>query len=392
MGKWNFNQHADDERMAGIDKIRSKRRKLKQASKEADSFVKAQDQWILGGEEKAFVARVVEVQKKYAFVSPEPSARDIHTRDVWLGTVARRYLTPHRKERNLVAVGDLVLCKPDSRSNADGHSDLPHCIMTQLAPRVTRIVRQDPMTQEREHVLASNIDQLVVVASYLRPKARFRLIDRFLVLAEEQDIPVVLIFNKADLLEEEASDAFRKTCHHYVELYQGLGYKVCSISSLQLEKSRGGSEWQALKDIFVGKISVLAGHSGVGKSSVVNLFKPEIEQVVEEDPNIFYKGRHTTTYASFIRLGTGGFVVDTPGVRSFLLAEREVIGLSHCFREFRPLMAQCKFRECRHIDEPGCAVLDALIKGDIDENRYRSYLAILSGESSREGTLAHDED
>ena len=392
MTKWNFNQHADDERMSSIDKIRSKRKKLKQASKEADSFVKSREEWALGGEDGAFIARVVEVQKKYAFVSPEPSPRDIRTRDVWLGTVARRYLTPERKERNLIAVGDLVLCKPDSRISVESDADLPQCIMTQMAPRETRIVRCDPMTHEREHILASNIDQLVVVASYLRPKARFRLIDRFLVIAEEQEIPVVLIFNKADLLESEASKAFRDTCQHYKELYQQLGYQVCSISSLELEDKRSSAQWQELCDVFSGKISVLAGHSGVGKSSVVNLFKPEIQQVVEENPNIFYKGRHTTTYASFIRLGTGGFVVDTPGIRSFLLAERDVIGLSHCFREFRPLMSQCKFRECRHIDEPGCAVLEALIKGAIDENRYRSYLAILSGESSREGTLAQDEE
>ena len=392
MTKWNYNKHADDEKMGSIDKIRSKRNKLKQASKEADSFIKPQGEWILGGEDGAFVARVVEVQKKFAFVSPEPTPRDIRTRDVWLGTVARRYLTPNRKERNLISVGDLVLCKPDTRINHEGETDLPRCVMTQMAPRETRIVRCDPMTHEREHILASNIDQLVVVASYLRPKIRFRLIDRFLVLAEEQNIPAILIFNKTDLLEdkEECSETFRETCRRYEELYRRLGYQVFSISSLALEKSKESEQFRELRDIFANKITILAGHSGVGKSSVVNLFKPEIQQVVEENPNIFYKGRHTTTYASFIRLGTGGFVVDTPGIRSFLLAERDVIGLSYCFREFREL--KCKFRECRHIDEPDCGVLEALIKGDIDENRYRSYLAILSGESSREGKVSQDED
>jgi ribosome biogenesis GTPase len=388
MGKWKYhkeyNKEANFDHHVSIDKMRSKRGKLKKATKEEDSFIKPLTEWQLGGVEGAFMARVVEVQKRYAFINPETPEGDIDTRDVQLATVSRRYLSLDRKERNLIVVGDRVLCKPDVTRSEEEQSDLPRCVILNVAPRTTRIVRCDPMTPEREHVLASNIDQLVIVASYLRPKIRWRLIDRYLILAEEQGIPAILVFNKADLLEtDEASPQFVEECRSFEELYRALGYQVFSLSTLNMK--RRDAQWKALKDVLSNKISILSGHSGVGKSSLVNLFKPEIEQEVEENPNIFYKGRHTTTYASFIRLGTGGFVVDTPGVRSFLLGQRDVIGLSHCFVEFRPLMAKCKFRECRHVNEPGCAVLDAMIQGEIHESRYRSYLSILSGESAREG-------
>ena len=133
------------------------------------------------------------------------------------------------------------------------------------------------------------------------------------------------------------------------------------------------------------RISIFSGHSGVGKSSIVNLFRPEIVQEVEPNAEIFYKGRHTTTYASMIKLGTGGFVVDTPGIRSFVVGKRSSVELAEGFREIRSLRQDCKFRECRHIDEPECAVLAALADGRINPLRYKSFKAMMLGESGREG-------
>ena len=131
----------------------------------------------------------------------------------------------------------------------------------------------------------------------------------------------------------------------------------------------------------------MSGHSGVGKSSLINRFRPEIVQEVEPNSDIFYKGRHTTTYASFLKLGTGGSVIDTPGIRSFLLGERSSIDLSYAFVEMRPYLGQCKFRECRHIDEPDCQVLAAKERGEISERRYKSYLGLLLGDTGREGRI-----
>jgi ribosome biogenesis GTPase len=141
-----------------------------------------------------------------------------------------------------------------------------------------------------------------------------------------------------------------------------------------------------LKETFAGKINMLSGHSGVGKSSIVNLLRPEIEQDVETD-GIFYKGRHTTSYASLIKLAGGGYVVDTPGIRSFAIEERTSVELSWCFVEMRDLIGHCKYRECRHVDEPECVVIEAVKKGEIVEWRYLSYLAILTGATGREGRL-----
>src|SRR5690606_33316642 len=139
------------------------------------------------------------------------------------------------------------------------------------------------------------------------------------------------------------------------------------------------------------KITVLSGHSGVGKSTLVNLFEPEIIQAVEENSDIFYKGRHTTSYASFIKLNQGGYIIDTPGIRSFALEKLEPIDLAYGFKEIRAFLGKCKYRECRHIEEPGCAVKEAVDTGSIFERRYHSYAGILLGTTGREGRTREED-
>lgn len=392
MSKWKkyYEDEKRSEKWTKIDKIRRTKKTLKNSLRSQDLFEQAEDKWVIDRESGFFKARVVEVHKRYAFISPEQTLGQVSTKEVWLATVVKKYLTHGRNQRNFIAVGDRVLVRPATPKEDDSGSDIPRAIILNVAPRHSKLSRVDPVTKDREHILACNIDQLVMVASYLHPKIKWGLIDRYLVLATEQKLPAVLIFNKRDLLDAKASSEFRAECCRQQELYRSLGYQVLSISTLP--EHRQDVEIKKLFDILRGKISIFSGHSGVGKSSIINLFKPEIVQEVEKDPNIFYKGRHTTTYASFIGLGIGGYVVDTPGIRSFVLQQQGAINLSHYFVEFRPIAARCKFRECRHVDEPGCAVLEAVESGAISKVRYRSYLSLLLNTSSREGRITKFED
>lgn len=383
--KWRYSGDEDrDGDYAKVQKVRQ-RRLAKKAEEARDPFEKEESEWDLNAHEGSFRARIVEVHKRYCFVSPEPHEGDIATRDPWLATVARRFLTTKRAERNFVCVGDVVWCRPTNEKDALIDTDIPCCVIMHMAPRKNRIARVDPATPEREHVLASNIDQLLIVASFLAPKVRWGLIDRYLVLAEEQGVPAKIILNKEDLLKKDGEPEFVQEATERVALYRKLGYEVITLSALGLKKAT--VVYQELKWMLSQKITLLSGHSGVGKSSIVNLFRPEIVQEVEPNPDIFYKGRHTTTYASMIKLGHGGYVVDTPGIRSFIVPPRDPIQLTAAFVDMKPYLGKCKFRECRHVDEPDCAVLAAVERGDIHAWRYRSYLGLLLGESGREGRV-----
>lgn len=380
----------DNDKLARYDKIRRKRDK--QRKKKAPDMRFEQDEldWVIP-DDSWFRARVVEVHKGYAFVNPEPSSRQINTRDVRLATVARKFLQGARTERNTVVVGDRVLCSPSEHNQSydEADSDLPRCVIQNMAPRNSSVCRQDPLKNDRTHVLAANVDVMFIVASYVSPLVKWGLIDRYLVLAEEQNIRPVIILNKADLLAEE-SESFRERCQEQLLDYEKIGYDVLSLSISSAKENDPAIV--AMKSIMKNRIAMFTGHSGVGKSSLINYFRPEIVQDVEPNSDIFYKGRHTTTYASLIRLADGAYVIDTPGIRSFILSHRGAIDLSFGFREFRPYLGQCKFRECRHIDEPGCSILPAVENGHISRRRYDSYCGLLLGDTGREGRLREDLD
>lgn len=381
------NWRRDPENAEKIGKIRKRIKKTPRSADLQETFERPSSEWHIAGLEHAFAARVVEVHKRYAFVSSEKKAGKINTSDVWLATIARKFLVAERAERNFVAVGDRVLCTPAPDQETSGDPDLPRCVIQHLAPRTAKIARLDPHHPGLEHVLATNMDQLVIVASYRNPTVKWGLIDRYLVLAESEGIGAVIVLNKRDLLSlEQEHEAFVKQCHEMTETYRSIGYPVFEIQANE-DNAADDPQIKNLQKILAKKISLFSGHSGVGKSSIVNLFDPEIVQPVEENANIFYKGRHTTTYASFIKLGTGGYIIDTPGIRSFTFQEKTSIELSNCFVEMRPLIGQCKYRECRHIDEPGCAVLESVESGRITRARYRSYLGILLGATGREGRI-----
>lgn len=381
MAKWRRNNDKHDQ-LAKRQAMGKKKYRAKPSNDQGTGFEKSEDQWNLGDDPQWFAGRVVEVHKRYAFVSPEHEFGQIDSKTIYLATVARKFLTFERAERNFIVVGDRVLCRMVSDDEAQASSELPSCVINHLAPRQSAVRRKDPISASRSHVLASNIDQLLIVASYRSPKVKWGLIDRYLLLAEEQEIEPMIVLTKQDLLAD-VSDEFRQGCEKEIETYRNLGYKVVSLSIL--DRKKAAPQLKVLSEFLHGSMTLLSGHSGVGKSSLINEFKPEIIQEVEPNSDIFYKGRHTTTYASLIKLAAGGAVIDTPGIRSFVLDDRSVIELSYGFREIRQLMSACKFRECRHIDEPQCAVLAALEQGKLSERRYRSFKAMLLGESGREG-------
>jgi len=383
MARWHMR---DTDKLEKVGKIRKKSRKKTHAVEPGESFEQSEAEWVVGGTDGAFAARVVEVHKRYAFVSSEPEAKTVNTRDVWLAEVARKFLVAERSERNFVAVGDRVLCTPDREQVVRSDADLPKCVIQRLDQRHSKIARLDPHTPGREHVLATNMDQILIVASYLSPKVKWGLIDRYLVMAESEGISAIIALNKADLLQDAERQEERAEAEAMVELYRNLGYRVFSLQA-NAKGAKRHADIKRLGELLKDKITLLSGHSGVGKSSLVNLFRPEIVQAVEEDDDIFYKGRHTTSFASFIKLGSGGYVIDTPGIRSFTFEEKGPIELSHCFVEFRPLLGMCKYRECRHIDEPDCAVRTAVEAGTISRWRYKSYLGILLGATGREGRI-----
>ena len=383
MARWHSR---DTDLLEKVGKIRKKSQKKTHAVSKGETFERPEVKWAVGGDDGAFAARVVEVHKRYAFISTEHEVNAVDTRDVWLAEVARRFLVSDRLERNFIAVGDRVLCVPDREKLVKVASDLPKCVIQHRTPRRSRIARLDPQTASREHVLATNMDQVLIVASFLSPKVKWGLIDRYLVLAESEAVDAIIVLNKLDLLTEEGRPEDIREAEAMVALYRGLGYQVVTVQA-NADTARQHPEIVRLKTLLEEKITLLSGHSGVGKSSLVNLFKPEIIQTVEEDDNIFYKGRHTTSFASFIKLGTGGYVIDTPGIRSFTFEEKTAIELSHCFVEFRPLLGKCKYRECRHMDEPECKVLAAVEAGTISRWRYKSYLGILLGATGRVGRI-----
>ncbi len=332
--------------------------------------------------------RAIEVHKKHIFVAEETDTGEPDTERLWLCTVAKRHFQRAHKERNFVVVGDRILFQPDVALEMDNEgepigTDLPRGMIQHSFVRKTRLTRKDPSHPEWEHVMLANIDLMAIVASVLHPEVRWGLIDRILVQAEMDAIPAVIILNKVDLLKDEklASPDFLAIYKRRLEIYRSIGYEVIELCALKPKKTPDALK--RIKELFKGKLVGFCGHSGVGKSSVVNLMKPEFEQIVDDDPEIFYKGRHTTTYNSLLRLGIGAYAIDTPGVRSFDTEVQDAITLSACFREFANI--KCRYRECSHTVEPGCKIVEAMENGTVSQERYRSFVGMLKGVTFREG-------
>ena len=270
------------------------------------------------------------------------------------------------KTSNPVAVGDFVEFYLEDNMDRTG-------VITGILPRTNYLIRKATRTSRQSHILASNVDQAILMATHAFPKTSLGFIDRFLVTAESFRIPVIILFNKGDLLNKDEKDLIRQI----MEVYESIGYP-CHLISVQ-ENTGMVNFHQAIKN----KTSLLAGHSGVGKSSLLNKIVPGIDQKIADVSGFANKGVHTTTFAEMFEVEPGTHIIDTPGIKELGLSEISQEELGHYFPEMRELLGHCKFHNCRHIHEPGCAILQSVEEGTIAQTRYDSYLSMYYNEDNR---------
>lgn len=270
------------------------------------------------------------------------------------------------KVTNPIAVGDKVAYDLENETENTG-------IIYDILPRENYIIRKSVHKTAHGHLLASNIDQAVLIVTLTFPRTSLGFIDRFLVSAESFRIPTVLVFNKLDVLTEEQV-AYQE---ELADLYEGMGYH-CLFTS-----ATNNIGVDAFEEVLEGKVSLIAGHSGVGKSTLVNTIAPDLDLPTSEISTFANKGVHTTTFAEMFEISPGTFIIDSPGIKELGLADIEKEEISHYFPEMRELLGECRFHNCMHIDEPKCAVKDAVVEGTIAESRYASYLSMALGEDNR---------
>jgi len=264
---------------------------------------------------------------------------------------------------NPIAVGDWV--QVEIENELEGTVTITH-----IEDRDNYIARSSPHKKGKQHhIVASNIDQAILFATVREPRTSQGFIDRFLVMAEAYHIPVILVFNKSDLYEEKEYAIFE----HYQSMYEKIGYPV-HLTSLQTGEGVDG-----LIAMLDGKTTLISGHSGVGKSSFINLMSPDFALRTQDVSGWSGKGMHTTTFAEMFDIKGSGKIIDTPGIRELGLVDIGKTELSHYFREMRPLLQDCQFNNCLHTNEPGCAVKQAVRDGIIHEDRYVSYYNLLEG-------------
>lgn len=269
---------------------------------------------------------------------------------------------------NPVSVGDEVEISPEPDQD-----DV--AIITDILPRRNYINRQSPRHKHQHHIVAANLDQSLLIATLREPRTSQGFIDRFLVASEMYHVPAVILFNKSDLYGKKEMEQFARLD----EMYRSIGYTVL-LTSAEKEKEQVLAQ---LQDLLQDKTTLISGHSGVGKSSLLNVLIPGTELRTRDVSNWSGKGMHTTTFAEMFDLPFGGRIIDTPGVREFGLVDVSRQELSHYFPEMRERLNDCQFNNCLHINEPGCAVKEAVLEGLIDEDRYVSYVNILSSIDDR---------
>ncbi len=278
---------------------------------------------------------------------------------IWECRVVGKFRLEDIPLTNPVAVGDRVEVKPEGSGRG---------LIVQILPRRNYVARQSPRRKRDVHLLAANIDQAMLITTVVQPDLKPGFIDRFLLMTEPHEIPVVIVFNKGDLYDERAVDIF----FEMKAIYDSIGYRVIATSVVE----RKGLE--TMVEVLTNKTTLLAGQSGVGKSSLINAIQPHLHLRVGELSDYSGKGKHTTTFAEMFALDFGGYIIDTPGIKTLSFNNKDPQNVAHSFREFFQLSAHCRFgAACLHRGEPGCAVRAALEQGEVSELRYLNYLALL---------------
>lgn len=268
------------------------------------------------------------------------------------------------KSTNPVSVGDWVDIEMADELTG---------VIVDIVERKNYLVRKASNLSKQSHIIAANVDQALLIVTLAFPETPFEFIDRFLAAAEAYRIPVVIVINKIDLYEETLARLIREV--H--EIYEPIGYKVIETSVLK------NKNLDIFRELIENKVSVLSGNSGVGKSSLINAVYPDNNLKVGSISDYHLKGKHTTTFAEMIALPNGGYLVDTPGIKGFGMVHMEREEIYHFFPEIFKYAAACQYNNCLHLEEPKCAVKDAVERGAIDAGRYNSYLSILHDENGK---------
>ncbi len=279
------------------------------------------------------------------------------------------------KSTNPIAVGDVVEFDIETKNNtATG-------VIKRIEERKNYIVRKSVNLSKQTHIIASNVDQVFLLVTLNNPPTFTSFIDRFLVTAEAYSINTVILFNKIDAYDEETILEVK----YLASIYRKIGYECIGISATT------GKNIDKVKEMMLGKISMFAGHSGVGKSTLVNAIEPTLDLKTKEISNQHMQGQHTTTFAEMFDLSFDAQIIDTPGIKGFGVVDMEKEEVGDYFPEFFELKQDCKFNNCLHLKEPKCAVKDALENDEVSYSRYRSYLQILEGEDEHYRTDNWDE-
>jgi len=275
-----------------------------------------------------------------------------------------KFRTHGIKGTNPVAVGDMVVFDPGDEETG---------IIKEIKQRRNYIIRKSPNLSKQYQIIAANIDQALIIISLREPETQIEFIDRFLVAAEAFRIPVKLVFNKIDLYSEEELQKLDAL----INIYESIGYKCFKLS---LETGKG---FNIIEEMFNDSVSLVSGNSGVGKSTLLKKLDPRLDLKVDSISDYHKQGKHTTTFAEMFLLPSGGYIIDTPGIKGFGLIDFAKEEIYHFFPEIFKISLACKYHNCIHIDEPGCAVKEAAEKGEIVWSRYRSYLNIMFDTNSK---------
>ncbi len=270
------------------------------------------------------------------------------------------------KTTNPIAVGDRVEFELESDNDRQG-------VISAIKPRSNYIMRKSVKLAAEGHVIAANIDQAMLIATLIHPRTSQGFIDRFTVTAESFRIPTIIIFNKCDALNDELLDLQGEV----IAIYEEAGFQCLEISALQGE---------GLEEILLpakDKVTLIAGHSGVGKSTLLNRLVPDANQKIGDVSEWSSKGVHTTTFAEMFQVDDNTFIIDTPGIKEFGLLDIEGFELADYFPEMRAIRGNCKFNNCTHLHEPNCAIIAAVEEGIVSPDRYESYLSMLMDEDNR---------
>ncbi len=268
------------------------------------------------------------------------------------------------KSTNPLAVGDHV------EFYLEQAGDETVGVITDIHDRKNYIIRKSVKLSKQTHIIAANLDQVFLLVTLNNPTTYTIFIDRFLVTAEAYDIPVVILFNKIDTYDEDQM----VEVDYLVDLYQEVGYRCLKISAKE------GLNVEKVKELMLDSTSMFSGHSGVGKSTLINAVEPDMELRTAEISEQHQQGQHTTTFAEMYDLSFGARIIDTPGIKGFGIVDMEPEEIGDYFPEFFKLKSECKFNDCLHLDEPKCAVKQALEDGEVAWSRYRSYVQMVTGE------------